>query len=223
MTDPVKEQLSACLDGELPEGELDLLLRQVGRDAELRASLGRYALIGEALRSPGVVAAPADFARRIASAIAAEPTPTERTDEALTPSTNPHKAKPKSVPKSIQWLRPASGFAVAAGVAALAILGLQRPEQTSEPQLVADAVDPQPAAVDATQESGSYIVPANASASGYVPAARLTNYVVAHSEYSTPLGRRSVLSGVLTEEGDAADDAAAIDTPVQADENATRP
>ena len=29
MTDPVKEQLSACLDGELPEGELDLLLKQV--------------------------------------------------------------------------------------------------------------------------------------------------------------------------------------------------
>jgi hypothetical protein len=27
----------------------------------------------------------------------------------------------------------------------------------------------------------------------------LTNYVVAHSEYSSPLGRRSVLSGVLAE------------------------
>ncbi|HEY8538744.1 MAG TPA: hypothetical protein VIL28_07740, partial [Steroidobacteraceae bacterium] len=59
-----------------------------------------------------------------------------------------------------------------------------------------------------TQESEpeipSYIVPATAT-SGFVPAARLTNYVVVHSEYSTPLGRRSVLSGVLAEE-DSSDD-----------------
>lgn len=39
MTDPVKEQLSACLDGELPEAELDLLLKQVSRDPQLGAVL----------------------------------------------------------------------------------------------------------------------------------------------------------------------------------------
>ena len=50
MTDPVKEQLSACLDGELPEAELDLLLKQVARDQPLRGALGRYALIGETFR-----------------------------------------------------------------------------------------------------------------------------------------------------------------------------
>jgi len=33
-----------------------------------------------------------------------------------------------------------------------------------------------------------------------VPATRLTNYVVAHSEYSSPLARRSVLTGVLAED-----------------------
>lgn len=51
MTDPVKEQLSACLDGELPEGELDLLLKRLERDPHLRRSIGNYALVGEALRS----------------------------------------------------------------------------------------------------------------------------------------------------------------------------
>jgi hypothetical protein len=33
-----------------------------------------------------------------------------------------------------------------------------------------------------------------------VPAARLTNYVMAHSEYSSPIGRRNVLSNLLSDE-----------------------
>ena len=57
MTDPVKEQLSACLDGELPEGELDLLLKRLERDPGLRRSIGDYALVGEALRSQRPVGA----------------------------------------------------------------------------------------------------------------------------------------------------------------------
>ncbi len=31
-----------------------------------------------------------------------------------------------------------------------------------------------------------------------MPAARLTNYVFAHSQYSSVLGQRNVLSGLLT-------------------------
>ncbi len=196
MTDPVKEQLSACLDGELPEAELDLLLKQVGRDADLRASLGRYALIGETLRAKGPVAAGADFASRVSAAIDAEPPLTSR------------DALPARTSKVPQWLRPAAGFAVAAGVAAVAILSLQPSSETPETTYVAEISAPvtetaQPAMAD----DASYIVPAGtASGGGYVPAARLTNYVVAHSEYSGPLGRRSVLSGVLAqEEGDDSD------------------
>lgn len=182
MTDPVKEQLSACLDGELPEGELDLLLKQVSREPQLRASLGRYALIGETLRARRPIAAPADFSSRIAAAIAEEPA----------------MAKPgrRMSPATVRWLRPLAGAAVAAGVAAVAILALQEPEP-AQPTYVADAA---PAASPASTDAASYIVPASTDSSAFVPAARLTNYVVAHSEYSSPLGRRSVLSGVLAEE-----------------------
>jgi hypothetical protein len=42
--------------------------------------------------------------------------------------------------------------------------------------------------------------PGTTSQSAFVPATRLTNYVVAHSEYSSPLARRSVLTGVLAED-----------------------
>ena len=43
-------------------------------------------------------------------------------------------------------------------------------------------------------------MPTNTTQSAFVPATRLTNYVVAHSEYSSPLARRSVLTGVLAED-----------------------
>lgn len=187
MTDPVKEQLSACLDGELPEAELDLLLKQVARDPQLRGAMGRYALIGETLRTQGSMAAPADFAQKISAAIASEPL---------------SAAPARATPAPARWLRPVAGFAVAAGVAAVAVMTLRQPEPTTPSTYVADTAAP--AAVAASADAESYIVPANTDASGFVPAARLTNYVVAHSEYSSPLGRRSVLSGVLAGE-DAAD------------------
>lgn len=199
MTDPVKEQLSACLDGELPEAELDLLLKQVSRDRALRASLGRYALIGETLRSRETIVAAVDFAKRVADAIESEPPLGLPAGPARSTFRRP----------ALQWWRPAAGVAVAAGVAAVAILSLRPPAESPTTPYVAGAsqapVDQQNVA-----DPASYIVPVNTTR--YVPAARLTNYVVAHSEYSTPLTRRSVLSGVLSEEGDeveaAADDAA---------------
>lgn len=196
MTDPVKEQLSACLDGELPESELDLLLRQVGRDQPLRNTLGRYALIGETLRSQGAMAAPVDFAAKISAAIAAEPALAQER-----PATRVAAAPAR-------WLKPVAGFAVAAGVAAVAILTLRQPEQAPA-NYVADAAQVVP---EPSTDAASYIVPASTDSSNFVPAARLTNYVVAHSEYSSPLGRRSVLSGVLAgEEADASDPDAPAD------------
>jgi sigma-E factor negative regulatory protein RseA len=210
MTDPVKEQLSACLDGELPEGELDLMLKQVGRDSQLRASLGRYALIGEALRVQHPAAAPADFAKRVADAIAAEP--------AVDTSGQPARR----IQPTTRWLRPAAGFAVAAGVAAMAMLIVQQPQQDDGSATVA-AQGPSPVntvAENVPDAAASYIVPASTSSSNIVPAARLTNYVVAHSEYSSPLGRRSVLTGVLAEE-DA--DAADTDADPAANEPANEP
>ena len=186
MTDPVKEQLSACLDGELPEAELDMLLKQVARDPQLRGAMGRYALIGETLRSQGTMTAPADFSAKISAAIASEP----------------EIASSVRVKPAVSWLKPAAGFAVAAGVAAIAILALRQPEQTAPTTYIADTAAP--AAAESSPEPASYIVPTSTDSSGFVPAARLTNYVVAHSEYSSPLGRRSVLTGVLAAE-DASD------------------
>jgi len=188
MSDTVNEQLSACLDGELPEAELDLLLKRVARDQELGRTLGRFALTGEALRGAGAVRASASFADRVSAAIAA--------DASVTPSQRVSRISPSVM----RWLRPAAGFAVAAGVATVAVLSVQT-TPVPEPALVAQA----PASVSSpVAANDSYVVPAN-TISNFVPATRLTNYVVAHSEYSSPLGMRTVLSGVLSEEDEAAE------------------
>ncbi|MBB6091796.1 sigma-E factor negative regulatory protein RseA [Povalibacter uvarum] len=188
MTDPVKEQLSACLDGELPEAELGLLLKQLQRDPQLRQSMGSYSLIGEAMRGPGAVRASSGFADRIAAAIAEEPI------------ANAPARKVTAVPR---WMRPATGFAVAAGVAAVAVVSLQPAtiptQQVAGTQTIATTIETADQAI-----APSYTVPTNVEGTGsaFIPAARLTNYVVAHSEYSSPLGRRTVLSGVLSEDDD---------------------
>ena len=196
MTDTVKEQLSACLDGRLEPAELDLLLKRVAKEQELRRTLGRYALTGEALRGTGAVRASTGFADRVAAAIAAE-------DGTSQPST-------RISPAVMRWLRPAAGLAVAAGVATVAVFSLQ--PGAPETAIVAQAPPP------ANATNDSYVVPAN-TVSNFVPATRLTNYVVAHSEYSSPLGLRTVLSGVLSEEDEAAaDESAAQDAPAEGQE-----
>lgn len=228
MTDPVKEQLSACLDGELPEGELDLLLKQVARDADLRGTLGSYARIGEIMRAERAVTASVGFAAKVSAALADEP--------AL--RTQGRVAKPMPLGAgALQWLRPAVGVAIAAGVAAVAVFSVQ--PRSPQPGQFAQTVERSAAesAVESTLLTGSpvepssYTVPTH-TGSAFLPASatRLTNYVVAHSEYSSPLGRRTVLSSVLSDEdadapvmvqGDADD--ASVDVSVEPSTESSAP
>jgi negative regulator of sigma E activity len=197
MTDPVKEQLSACLDGELPEAELDLLLKQVHRDARLQQSVGRYALISEVLRAGATPMASAGFASRISQAIAAEP------DDQVAPVVS-------GVPRKFQmpsWVRPVGGAAIAASVAAVAVMILQ-PRIGPNPQT--EGTTP---IIASNQAEVAYIVPPGAPSTQIVPATYLAKYVMAHSEYASPLGRRAVLSSVLSDDESELSESIDISTP----------
>ena len=222
MKDALNEQLSACLDGELPAAELDLLLKRVGKEAELRAAIGRYSLIGEAMRAERPAIASRDFASKVMAAVAQEapmqaPAATPIPERVI-------ERRPAAVrPGFTRFARPAMGMAIAAGVAAVAVLTMQ-PQPIGQPELATGqtplvAANEPTVAPAETDADASYVVPTTTSSSAFIPpAARLTNYVVAHSEYSSQLGRRSVLSGVLADDEDvegtdgAADDQ---DAPVQ--------
>ncbi len=201
MSEQIREQVSAFLDGELPNTETELLLKRLTRDAELRESFGRYALIGEALRgtSPGVLSK--SFASRVNRSIDGEPMPA---------------AAPPQSAKRPRWWRPLAGVGVAAGVAAVAIVALQ--QRAGSPSIaqvqpaaivkvapgmpVADSgLNAPPAALTAqNHEALSYTVPATADGASAMAPARLTNYVFAHSKYSSGLGQRGVLADLLIED-----------------------
>jgi sigma-E factor negative regulatory protein RseA len=203
MSESVKEQLSVYLDGEIADAELELLAKRVARDAELGGALSRYALIGESLRGDPA-AASRDFAANVMAALEQEPGIDSRPTISAT---------------LLRRLRPVAGFAVAAGVAAVAVLTVQQGGMA--PALVADnQVETTTPVTLSVDDEPSYTVPmTTGQPSAFVPAARLTNYVVAHSEYSSPLGRRTVLSGVLSEDDlvsadEPAEDASTVETRV---------
>ncbi len=188
MSEQIREQVSAFLDGELPSTETELLLKRLTRGAELRESFGRYALIGEALRAAGSSAHRSPLSRGFAAHVNAA-----IDGEALPVGSVPLHAR------APRWWKPVAGAAVAAGVAAVAVVALQQravsPSQRAVVPVVAqNAVQP--------KEAISYTVPAAASMDEgphMLPAARLTSYVFAHSRYSSVLGQSNVLSGLLAD------------------------
>jgi sigma-E factor negative regulatory protein RseA len=187
MSEQIREQVSAFLDGELPNSETELLLKRLTRDGELRESFGRYALIGEAVRGNSRGLMIGNFTGRVNLAIDGGP---------AAPST---QVRESPAPR---WWRPFAGAAVAAGVAAVAVLALQQ-------RAIAPTLRPVKGAVTAanlvatavkTPEPISYTVPSFLpSAPAGVPPARLTNYVMAHSRYSSGLDQRGVLADLLIE------------------------
>jgi sigma-E factor negative regulatory protein RseA len=174
MTDQIREQLSALLDGELPRDEMGLLMRRLDKDPGLRRTFGSYALIGETLRAPGGRIASASFAASVSAAIDESPIRVENTASARPGATgrvSQHVAL---------WKRPMVRTALAASAAVSAVL-LFRPDVAPVAQLEAT-----PASSFAMSASPT---PAQSQ--------RLAGYMVAHSQFSTPMVRRNVLSSLL--------------------------
>jgi sigma-E factor negative regulatory protein RseA len=180
MTDQIREQISALLDGELAKDELGLLVRRMERDADLRRAFGNYVLIGEALRAPGSITASRGFAARVEAALD------------VAPPARVEAADPLQRQRQWRWAKPAIASAVAASVAVAGVLLLRLDSRVDEP--VADATD--------RVESATFVdVPQSSAASPTLEQSqRLAGYLVAHSQFSSPLGRRAVLMNVLAED-----------------------
>jgi len=113
MNDAIRMQISAFVDGELPDNEAELLLRRMSQDAELRQEVAEYLAIGRLMRGEhGIVGADRLHAR-IAAVIDEQEYPEEVTNIAAT------------VSKS-RAIRPLAGAAIAATVALVAIFSLQQ-------------------------------------------------------------------------------------------------
>ena len=108
VTEKLREQVSAMVDGELPDGEHELLLRRFGVERSLRLHWERCHLIGEAMRKDLPTTDTRGFADRVMAALADEPQPAEETSRF-----------------GGIWTRAFAGAAVAASVAVIAIAGLR--------------------------------------------------------------------------------------------------
>lgn len=194
----LRQQLSAFVDDELPGAETELLVRRLARDSELRQAMSRYLLAGEALRQPRAIGPSRGFVAKVVAAIDLDAsTSAPQPVESL-------KSHPDFKP-AIRWLKPVAGLAVAAGVAAVTVLTFRGSWDDSGNAVTAKVQQPAAvlAAAPRSNESSSYVVPAVSNGPAVpIAAARLTNYVVAHSEYSSPLGRRNMLTGLLASDAE---------------------
>ncbi len=206
MSEQIREQISAFLDGELPGAETDLLLKRFMRDAQFRACFGRYALIGEACRGRASGRLTRGFSERVNRALDAE-----------TPAAAVYARTPR-----VRWWRHAASGAVAAGVAVVAVFALQHRASmpvtagvaASKMPVFANTLPVAPAlpitAPGGHHEALSYTVPSTLGETpAALPPASLTDYVFAHSEYTSFLGQRNLLSGLIAEPEEQAPSAAA--------------
>jgi sigma-E factor negative regulatory protein RseA len=210
----VESQLSAMFDGELPAAECELLSRRIDRDENLRARWSRYAVIGAAMRSEPVATARRGFASRISAAL-----------DASEGRISAHSPVSSSLRKRTLW-NTALAASMVAAVAGVSIGMLRNsaptgnatvarsapPVQPALTSVVAnatgvaggDAVGPMPVTLRNVAGNGEprnpYTTPVNQANSNIGLRTQLADFIVAHSEYSTPLMRRSLLSALVSSE-----------------------
>jgi negative regulator of sigma E activity len=208
----VESQLSAMFDGELPAAECELLSRRIDRDENLRARWSRYALIGAAMRSEPVATARRGFAARVSAAL----------DERG--NANAHRPAVRRSPRRRALWNTALAASMVTAVAGVSIGMLRYSTPDRSRGVLSDAVAVHGAvpavatpavASTMTREPGlmpvdirtsaskngeprSYVTPLNQPSSNLGLRTELPDLVVAHSVYSSPLIRSSLLSALVS-------------------------
>ena len=201
MNEELDSQLSAMFDNELPGAECELLARRLSRDEQLKARWGRYAAIGATIRAEGGVRLNVDVARRVSAAIHSEPAVV----------VEPARRRPALF--ASRWVRPVAGGALAASVAAASILWLRF---QAAPQGSVASVPPASSDSSVVADNRpSYVVPKVAPRRSIVPATQLANYVVAHSEFSSPVNRGNLLSALMANEAGTAGVSSGSEEPTE--------
>ena len=136
MNEAIRMQVSAFVDGELPENEAELLVRRLSQDAHLRQQVSEYLAIGRIMRGEYSVQGSDVLRERIAAELDSGP---------LQEPADPVVASRRS-----RYVRPVAGAAIAATVALVAIFGLGR---------VADVETAIPATAVIADEAVSETVP----------------------------------------------------------------
>jgi len=165
----VATQLSALVDDQLADREIDLVLRRLSRDDDARSRWERYHLISDVIQGHLPAAFDTDFAARVRRAIEAEPLPQ--------PVGRPLPA----------WYKPVTGFGLAASVALVALFGLKLNQtdilQPAAPFAITPTTLSSPTAalpIQTVATTQPLVTPAREPVE-----ARLTSYLVNHNGYAS--------------------------------------
>jgi len=176
MNDALKIQISAFIDGELPEAEAEMLVHRFSQDGELRRQAERYMEIGRLMRGERSLPGMSRLRARIDAALDGHDLP----DEVL------------PAPVSRRLLRPAAGFAIAASVALLGLLGLQQVNTQGEQGPLSATVTAETAG-----QAVIYTEPGVEEVLSDRPSDRLMQYYLSHGETSSDLGANGILSRLV--------------------------
>jgi len=171
VTRNIEEQLSAFIDGELPEAELQMLIRRLGKDEHYRATLARYTLIGSIIRDePAFVSL-----ESVRTGVMSSLSNVESADSDLNQPEDISVSKDSAPAGS----RGRVGSLLAASLAALGVFGVFQ-FSTNTPDLLNEKLA---TVVDApAPDINAY--PADNIPSGRINADRITSYMVSHGEFS---------------------------------------
>ena len=178
MSEKSLELVSTLADDELDSGS-EFIINAMTDDQELRNSWCHYHLIGEALRGNLPEKIDMTLADRISKVIASDP-------PLSLSSLNKH-----------QFLKPAAGFAIAASVALVAILGVRQvgmvPGNSPTPVIAESSIE----------NSNAHITTVAAESAGNTPPreytfpvdaeTRLNRYLVNHNEYRANVSVQGML------------------------------
>lgn len=214
-------QLSALFDGELPPEQAGMVIRRALKDPALRATWGRYALIGACVRGEPIGSAlpQADLAARVRARIASEVEHSAGT--AGSAAVVAHAARRRSL-----LARGALGGAIAAGVAVVSLVTVRMmgpsalpagelaqrapaPVAQSQSLVASNPSVGAPTQVLARESSlPSYTTPVDDS-----PARRnapLVSYVVAHNEVAASAVSFAPLYSMMSGSYDPTQDAVEV-------------
>jgi negative regulator of sigma E activity len=170
MNDALRTQISAFVDGELPDNESEMLLRRLSQDAALRAQVAQYLAIGRLIRQDVEVPGMDGLRNRIAAALGDDVAPVEEERQRVVGS---------------RFMTPATGVAVAATVAALALVGLSQLDASIDSEDLDGAV------------AIAYTEPAVEQALANQPNQQLREYVRRHDDSSSDLGTNGTLTRMV--------------------------
>jgi negative regulator of sigma E activity len=184
----VDEQLSAWLDDELPQEELNLLRARLESSPECRARLARYSLIGNQLRDsqPG----------RVQSGVLALGLSARVSAALHRPPVSPAEA---SLGEAPAWPGRVLPYALAAGLAlaAVGLTNLLRQAQVGPGLSAGDQAKSSVRLVSKIERQAR--PPDTVGRRSSLSPQRLTSYLVYHGEYSGPLSARVTESHIVNQ------------------------